>query len=320
MSKSERLLELLVTFRGHGRFTVQGLADQYGVSRRTMLRDLQSLSLLGVPLTSTPGRGGGYTLAFPHREISLLLTADEAIGLVLSYDAFQTYSQSPFSSGNISAISKLRAAMAPDVLREVDELRTRVAMVTIPRIYEAPLLPELLRAARDGAHLRIAYESRRGSSERLIYVYGLYAGLGFWYCACFDYSRRVHASLRADRIVWLEQVEGQERPPAMTLQAWLGQRRGADRTLRLRAKVTPRGMKMIDWSGFGSALIQTAAGGGEIDTYIPVSGLEHYARLLLPPAGEVEVESPPELVDLLCKAARSILARYQGTGAYPGVR
>jgi predicted DNA-binding transcriptional regulator YafY len=249
----------------------------------------------------------------------LLLTADEAIGLMLSYEAFQTYSQSPFSSGTLSAISKLRAAMTPDVLREVDELRTRVAMVTIPRIYEAPLLAELLRAARDGSHLRIAYESRRGSSERLIYLYGLYAGLGFWYCACFDYSRRVHASLRADRIVWLEQVEGQEQPPAMTLQAWLGQPRVADRTLHVRAKVTPRGMKMIDWSGFGSALIQTASGGGEIDMHIPVTGLEHYARLLLPPAGEVEVESPPELIDLLRQAARAVLARYQGTGASPGV-
>jgi predicted DNA-binding transcriptional regulator YafY len=249
-------------------------------------------------------------LAYPQGAISLLLTVDEAIGLVLSYEAFLAYTQSPFSSRSGSAIGKLRAAMAPDVLREVDELRTRVAMVTISRIYEAPLLPELLQAARDGAHLRIAYESRRESSERLIYVYGLYAGLGFWYCACFDYARRVHASLRADRIVWVERVEGHERPPAMTLQAWLEQPRRADRTLHLRAKVTPRGMKIIDWSAFGPALTERQAG-GEIDTDIPAGSLDYYARLFLPLGGEAEIESPPELIGVLCRAARAVLARYQ---------
>jgi predicted DNA-binding transcriptional regulator YafY len=102
VSKSERLLELIVAFRAQGRFTAQELADRHGVSRRTMLRDLQSLSLLGVPLVSTPGHGGGYTLAYPQRAISLQLTADEAIGLVLSYEAFLAYTQSPFSSQSIS--------------------------------------------------------------------------------------------------------------------------------------------------------------------------------------------------------------------------
>jgi predicted DNA-binding transcriptional regulator YafY len=310
VSKSERLLELIVAFRAQGRFTVQELADRHGVSRRTMLRDLQSLSLLGVPLVSTPGRGGGYTLAYAQRAISLQLAADEAIGLVLSYEAFLAYNQSPFSSQSISAITKLRAAMAPDVLRELDELRERVAIVTPARAYEAPLLPELLQAARDGDHLRVGYQSRRGPSERLVYPYGLYAALGFWYCACFDYNRRVHVSLRADRILWLERVEGQKPPPPLTLQAWLRQPRGDEQTLPLRATITPRGMTIIDWSAFGTALKEDETGGGTIDTVIPVTSLEYHARLFLPLAGEATIESPSELIDRLREAARALLARY----------
>lgn len=85
VSKTERLLELLVTLRARGRFTVQEMAEEFGVSRRTMLRDLQALSALGVPLTATPGPGGGYLLAYPHGAVSLLFSVEEAIGLVLSY-------------------------------------------------------------------------------------------------------------------------------------------------------------------------------------------------------------------------------------------
>jgi predicted DNA-binding transcriptional regulator YafY len=185
--------------------------------------------------------------------------------------------------------------MAPDVLRELDELRERVAIVTPSRTYEAPLLPELLRAARDGAHLRVGYQSRRGPSERLVYLYGLYAALGFWYCACFDYTRRVHVSLRADRMLWLERVEGQKRPPPMTLQSWLRQPRVDEQTLPLRATITPRGMKIIDWSAFGAALKEDEAGSGAIDTTIPLTSLEYHARLFLPLAGEATIESPREL-------------------------
>ncbi len=76
MSRTERLLELMIRLRTRGRFTVQELADECGVSRRTMLRDLQALSELGVPLASTPGPGGGYTLAY--RPFAAHLARDDA--------------------------------------------------------------------------------------------------------------------------------------------------------------------------------------------------------------------------------------------------
>jgi predicted DNA-binding transcriptional regulator YafY len=62
VSRTERLLELITQVRVKGRFTVQEMADEFGVSRRTMLRDLHALSAMGVPLAAVPGPGGGYTL------------------------------------------------------------------------------------------------------------------------------------------------------------------------------------------------------------------------------------------------------------------
>lgn len=106
MSRAERLLTLLVSLRTRGRFTVQEMADETGVSRRTMLRDLHALSALGVPLTASPGPGGGYALAFPHHMVPLLFTADEAIGLVLSYEAFLQHAQSPVAAPIASATQR----------------------------------------------------------------------------------------------------------------------------------------------------------------------------------------------------------------------
>ena len=61
MSKAKRLNEMIMMVNRKKRFTVGELAREFGVSKRTVLRDLQELSEMGVPLYSETG---------PHRRIS----------------------------------------------------------------------------------------------------------------------------------------------------------------------------------------------------------------------------------------------------------
>lgn len=311
MSRTERLLELITTVRARPRFTVQEMADEFGVSRRTMLRDLHALSAMGVPLASVSGPGGGYSLPSPQHPVTLSFAADEALGLILSYEAVLRDAPSPFQAPSISAVAKLRAALPSDVLRDLDRLRERVAVVGQERCYDAPFLADLLQAALDGIHLRIGYDSRGGSSERLIYPYGLIAGLGFWYCACFDGTRGGHVWLRADRITALERVKGLEKPETMTLTEWRRRSEHVDGDmLLLKATVTARGMKELDWSAVGEGLTLDQDGAGRIQTTVPSSSLDFYTRLFLRLGSEAILTSPEELIVALRREAQALLARY----------
>lgn len=111
LSRTVRLLELLVRLQTLRQFTVQALADEFGVSRRTMLRDLQSLSELGVPLAATSGPHGGYRLIREQQLPPLMLTADEAIALVVSYESLQQYADSPFDFDKSAAMAKIQGAL-----------------------------------------------------------------------------------------------------------------------------------------------------------------------------------------------------------------
>jgi len=283
LSRTERLLELINLVKAQtGRFTVQEMAERFGISRRTMLRDLQALSAMGVPLAASPGPGGGYSLAYPHRPISLSLFADEALGLILSYEAVLQDAPSPFRQASVSAITKLRCALSPEVVRDLDRLRERVAVVGVERTYEAPLLQELLQAAIDRRHLRVKYDSRQRASERLIFPYGLVAALGFWYCACYDYRRNAHSWLRADRVTSLKQAPNVGPRTPMTLTQWLHQSPDLDtKKLRLRATITALGMKALDWSAFHQGLTRVSDGSGVIDMWMPASSVDFYARQFL---------------------------------------
>ncbi|MGI8690378.1 MAG: helix-turn-helix transcriptional regulator [Thermomicrobiales bacterium] len=311
MPRTARLLELLITVQRKPRFTVQELAGEFGVSRRTMLRDLHDLSAMGVPLTATPGPGGGYTLVRRARQLPLTLAVDEVIGIVISYEAFLRYAQSPLAAQGLSAMTKLRAALPPDAVQEIDRIRRYVAVTGTERRYEAPLLPDLLRAALDGVHLRIVYESRSGKRERVIYPFGLYAANGYWYCACYDDRRTENVSLRADRFIAVERLEGRAPPHDLTLRTWLQTReRAAPDPVRLRARISPEGLKRFDpGTEFGEIAVTEV--GGVIDTDIPESDIAYFAMRLIPLGAAVVVESPPQLIAALRRLAQEVVILYE---------
>jgi predicted DNA-binding transcriptional regulator YafY len=306
------LLEILITLQTRSRFTVQEMADEFAVSRRTMLRDLHALSEMGVPLAATPGPGGGYSLIRDRRLLPLSVTPDEAIGMVLSYEAFLQYTESPFTEQSLSAITKLRNAMPADVVRELDHVHEHVVVVEAARSYSAPFLAGVLQAALDGVHLQIVYESMSRVAERLIYPYGLYASQGFWYCACYDYERHAILGLRADRIRSMERREGLELPAPMSVREWLRTRENnAGERLHLRARVTERGAKSFDLSTLFGEISLDESGEGVIEGDIPPSEVNWYAARLLPLGTDLIVESPPELVEAIRSKAGEIAGLYQ---------
>ena len=311
VARATRLLELLIRLRASPSVTAQELADHFEVSRRTMLRDLRALADLGVPLVATPGPGGGYAMARDQRLAPLALTAGEALGLLMSYEAFLRYAQSPFSGESRSAATKIRATLPPDVARELERLHRHVAIITRPLGDPAPLLGELLQAALDAAHLGIVYHSRSGISERVIFPFGLYAADGCWYCACHDERRDAHLSLRADRVLSLTRVAGRDRPPHIPLDRWLGTvERDDGLGLPLRITITPHGMRSLTLRALFTGILPDGQSGGTVEGTIPASEIEWYATQLLPVGVDALVQSPPDLIAAIRHQALAIAGMY----------
>lgn len=314
MARTGRLLELLIALQTKPHFTVAELAARFEVSRRTMLRDLHELSALGVPLGATPGPHGGYTLLRGRQVGPFALTTDEAIGLILSYEALEQYPRSPFATQSLSAITKLRAALPSPLVADLDRLRRHVAVLATEATpaYDAPHLAALLRAAVTADHLRITYESRAGRSERLIYPFGLYASAGFWYCACHDYRRGTALALRADRVLAVEVAEGHAPPAVPTLREWLRSRR-ADATdlVSLRVRVTAAARRRFDFTFLGSVTGEDTEEAGIIAALVPPGELDYFAARLLPMGTAIRVETPPELIALLRERAEALVAHYR---------
>lgn len=77
MLKTERLLETVFLLLDKRKVTAEELATRFGVSKRTVLRDMESLSLAGIPIYSRQGKEGGFSLMETFILDKSLLTAEE---------------------------------------------------------------------------------------------------------------------------------------------------------------------------------------------------------------------------------------------------
>src|SRR5690606_24676412 len=61
--RADRLLSILLLLQTHERLTARELAARLEVSERTIHRDMEALSMAGVPVAAERGAGGGWYLA-----------------------------------------------------------------------------------------------------------------------------------------------------------------------------------------------------------------------------------------------------------------
>ncbi|WP_243665235.1 helix-turn-helix transcriptional regulator [Rhodothermus marinus] len=80
-NRTERLFALILLLQTRPGLTARQLAEHFGVSRRTIFRDLRALSEANVPLTYA--EGGGYEILEGYQLPPLMFTAREAATLLI---------------------------------------------------------------------------------------------------------------------------------------------------------------------------------------------------------------------------------------------
>jgi predicted DNA-binding transcriptional regulator YafY len=162
MSRAERLLDLLQILRRH-RAPVTGpaLADEIGVSIRTLYRDIATLQAQGADIRGEPGLG--YVLLPGFTLPPLMFSADEIEALVLGSRWVGVRGDDRLGAAARNAVAKIRAVL-PDELRDSVDAAT----LTVPMIASEPAVVDVAAirmAIRGEKKLRIAYRNNDGEES-----------------------------------------------------------------------------------------------------------------------------------------------------------
>lgn len=118
MNRFERVLAILMLLRSGKTVSATQLAGRFGVSVRTVYRDIDTLGELGVPLYAEMGRNGGFGLLEGYFLPPIMFSTDEAASLLMGLLLMRRLRVTPFVPALETAEQKLLAAM-PESLRSV---------------------------------------------------------------------------------------------------------------------------------------------------------------------------------------------------------
>lgn len=162
VKRAERLHALSETLRRSGTrgCTAERLATEFGVSVRTVKRDMAALERSGVPIWSRPGPGGGYGLVPGASLPPVSLSPAQAVALLAAVAAA---SDAPYADLATAGVRKIVDVLDPRTRMRAEELARRV-WVNAEQPSSRVVRSALEEAMADQRVVRIRYTSGAGTT------------------------------------------------------------------------------------------------------------------------------------------------------------
>jgi len=313
VSKAKRLMELIVAVNRKRRFTVKELANEFGVSTRTILRDLQELSELGVPLYSEVGPHGGYRLLQERLLPPIAFTEREAAAVFFAVQALRHYSSLPFETETSSALNKFYNYMPEDVRERIDQMRDRVDFITPARQAKSPHLSVLLDAAIRQIVLFVDYASKQKRRKREIQPVGIFTQEGLWYCLAYCFLSRAFRVFRCDRF---DSAVPSESPPLDLKQIHLGNKEELFRpegdSVYLYAELSKEGVEACEADPWTVSLLQVRNDGtGWLEGDVASKDIPFFSSYFVGLGKQATVLQPKELRTAIRQLLSELMVQYE---------
>ncbi len=314
--RADRLLSIILLLQVRGRMTTQRLAEELGVSRRTILRDVEALSLAGVPVYTEGGHGGGITLDENYRTTLTGLQDREVRALFVANHA-QVLDEVGLGAAAKSTLLKLLAVLPASQQPSVEHIRQRLLIDATwwwRDNQPPPFWDQLQQAVYDDRCIQVVYERHDGQMiERVLEPYSLVAKSSLWYLlAQHQGDLHTYRVARIQRLILLDQ-HFERRPDFDLTTYWQThlqefQEAVADYHFTLRLS--------LDRLNFIRRLVpgryhvtETPDADGWHSVHFHLESLDFAKMLVFGLGAQAEIVEPAELKEAVLSTAREIIER-----------
>lgn len=321
MTSAQRLIGLLGALQARRHTTAESLAEEFGVSTRTVLRDVQKLVDADIPVLTERGRYGGISL-LPGQQVDLtrLTTSEADVLRAVGVDLDRARALGAETAAR-AAVGKFatrpgappaRSGAAPLSLADVVTVENRAWFAAEPA-GDPPDVAALARDLRQARRLRVTYRrsGARSASDLVVDPYGLLLRVDRWYLvADVDAVPRLFALTRLDRWALLDE------PRRVRDVALEDVARGLGQALETRHEITVEALLDVDGVDLARRILGSrlrTVGAADAAGRVPITvayAQVQAARQLLQFADHIEVTAPPEARALLHRLAQDTARRH----------
>jgi predicted DNA-binding transcriptional regulator YafY len=200
-----RLTAILTYLQSKRILTAQKLATKFGVSNRTIYRDIKTLERAGVPIITEEGKG--FSIMEGYKIPPIMFTEDEANALLTAELIIQSSKDSSLISKFAEAISKVRAVIPNNIKNKTERLEQKMGISTIyiDNSPKSKYLLEVQKALVEYWVISIHYTNKEGqSTQRKLEPFAIFSNqYNEWVMVAFC---RLRNDFRSFSLISIEQL------------------------------------------------------------------------------------------------------------------
>ncbi len=303
-----RLITLIMLLQRRPNQKAGDLAEELGVSVRTVHRYIGMLDQMGIPIYSERGPHGGFSLVRGYKMPPLVFTPEEAVAVHLGTSLVGQMWGRLYEDAAQGALAKLDNVLPDDQRQEVAWARRSLIAMGLHRTAQEPFAPflELLRQAiRTCKRVRLVYQGRNQQEPvtRELDPYALIHREGWWYCVGYCHLRDAMRTFRVDRFVELNLLDHLfQMPEDFDVQAYLTEDITGQTSITVRMRFFPQGAHLARHNrSYWDSMEETDDGGVEVGFSVP--DLIWGASTVMSFGGIVIVLDPPEVREMVLEWA-----------------
>ncbi|KAF1302302.1 MULTISPECIES: helix-turn-helix transcriptional regulator [Enterococcus] len=311
MNKSERLNQEMIFLSGKTTFQVKDLMAEFHVSKRTALRDIAELELLGLPFYVENGRYGGYRLINQKLLVPVYFSNEEIQAIFFALKALSLLSSTPFEKSYEHIRQKLLATIPETQQQQVSQLLEVIDYLSVPPVKELKHLPLILQAILDEKVITATNQQQDDQVVQL-QILELFYRRGIWFCSGYDMERKKWGTYRCD---YLSEVSVNEKITKTYSKKELKQFQvdyeNTYHTIPFRCRLTEFGKELFLKNHYPNMQLEEKDGKVYIIGGYNQEELAYMTHYFISFGRNVLVEYPEELKESVLSEVHLLLADYQ---------
>ena len=199
--KIDRLVSIIMILLEKERISAQELAKMFEVSTRTIYRDIEAISMAGIPVLATSGSGGGIEIMKDYKVDKKIFSTDDLSALLMG---LSNISGMVRGSEVANALAKVKSFIPSEKAKSIELKASQIYIDLTPWEGNASVknaLEIIKKALQENRLLIFTYIDGHGSkTSRTVEPYQLVFKSRAWYVQTFCRLKNDYRLFRLSRI------------------------------------------------------------------------------------------------------------------------
>lgn len=309
MNRLERISAILVKLQSRPVVTAREIAAQFGVSLRTIYRDIRALEESGIPVSGEAGTG--YSLVDGFKLPPLMFTTEEAISFLMAEKLIGHQTDDDTSDIFCSGMDKVRAVLKSaekEILHNFDKHIRIVPESNIPAPKSTNVLQPLLKSIMGKCEVTIQYKAgyNHETTHRTIEPLGIFYMYHCWYLLAWCRLRHDYRTFHLHRIQRISPGEGSFQKEHPDLDVLIERVSRQDKEYPVKIRIHREALRAIGPSKYMYGFVEEEEKGEYFIQHYNIHSFEYFARWYLSFADRAEILEPEKLKETVRHLISSI--------------